>query len=386
MIKTGLQNFIENIDKYKNRRTALIANQTSVTSGLEYSWDALSGKGLELVRIFCPEHGLFAVEQDQVAVNADSNSSIEIVSLYGSDSDSLIPDPGMLDDIDLVLFDIQDIGTRYYTYVNTMAMFMEAIQGRDIEFMVLDRPNPVNGKDVEGPGLNPEYRSFVGVFDVPVRHGMTAGELALLHKKKSKLDINLNICIMQGWERKMRYRDTGLFWVPPSPNMPDEYTALLYPGMCLVEGSNLSEGRGTTLPFVYVGADYVKSCEFADKLNSLKLPGVHFRPVQFKPVFNKYSGKTIHGVYIHVLDEHKYKPFYTGVALIKTAYDMYRPDFRFSEGVYEFNDKHPAFDLLTGDSFIRDMIVLGSRLEDIQHVWLADQKNHLEFRKEFLLY
>jgi uncharacterized protein YbbC (DUF1343 family) len=386
MITSGLEIFIEQAERYRKRKVALIANQTSVTSTLRYSWEVLKDRGIEIKRIFSPEHGLFSVEQDQVAARAEVSIDCEVVSLYGTSLKSLLPDRAHVSDVDLVLLDIQDVGSRYYTYLNTMALFMKEINGMDIEFVVLDRPNPLNGVAVEGPLLQKEYESFVGVFNVSVRHGMTAGELALLYKHALNLDIHLSVIKMRGWDRTMVYRKTGLPWIPPSPNMPTQTTADLYPGMCLLEGTNLSEGRGTTHPFVTIGAPFIESQRYARALNSLALRGVYFRPVCFRPTFNKYAGQVVHGVYIHITDDDAFEPFRTGVAVIKTAYDMYRNEFVFSKGVYEFNDTLPAFDLLAGGSDIRCMIEAGKGLNEISDSWRDAEKEFIANRREYLLY
>ncbi len=387
MITTGLENLINNIDQYKNRSIALIANQTSVTHNLKYSWDILKQKGIKLKRIFSPEHGLFSTEQDQYSVKNQPVVNSEIISLYGDSFNSLIPDDSCLDDIDLILFDIQDIGSRYYTYVNTMALFMKAIHGRDIEFMILDRPNPLGGHTHEGPLLSKDFESFVGIIHTPIRHGMTAAELALLYKDHHKLDINLSVTKMKGWKREMLYRDTGLPWIPPSPNMPTEYTAYLYPGMCLLEGTNISEGRGTTTPFCNIGAPYINPIEFIVYINTFKLQGITFRPIYFKPTFNKYSGDAIGGIYIHITDVDKFLPFLTGIAIVKAAYDLYGDDFKFLKGFfYEFNDTHPAFDLLTGGSKIRRMILDKKSLDVIKDSWKDEEQGFLQLKNRFGIY
>jgi len=386
MIQSGLDVFVSNSDPYRKRKVALIANQTSVTSDLRYGWDQCKDKGLDLVRIFSPEHGLFAVEQDQIAVRMEPELGCEVVSLYGTSAQSLIPDPALLSDIDLVLFDIQDVGSRYYTYLNTMALFMKAISGSDIEFMVLDRPNPLAGITVEGPMLDPAYQSFVGVFDVPVRHGLTAGELARFYQAGRHLDLNLTVIKMRGWQRSMRYCETGLPWVPPSPNMPTEATADVYPGMCLLEGTNLSEGRGTAMPFLTLGAPFIEGRSYARALAALNLAGVTFRPVFFKPTFNKYANQINQGVFIHVTQPHLFAPFKTGVAVIKTAFDMYENDFAFLRGVYEFDDRYPAFDLLTGSGAIREMIGDGRNLREICQSWQSTEDIFEEERQPYFLY
>jgi uncharacterized protein YbbC (DUF1343 family) len=358
MVVTGLKRFLDRAGKYGKRRIGLIANQTSVDSALRYSWEALARRGMAPVRIFSPEHGLFGTEQDQIAAVEGRHGGIEVVSLYGGNYGSLIPEPGMLDDLDLVLFDIQDIGARYYTFVNTMALFMRELHGRDIEFMVLDRPNPIGGDLVEGPMLESGYGSFVGVMPVPVRHGMTAGELALLYRDVTKIDISLTVMEMEGWERSMRFADTGLAWIPPSPNMPTLNTALVYPGMCLLEGTNVSEGRGTTTPFENFGAPFAEAERLVSVLNGYDLPGVFFRPVRFKPTFHKFAGRSIDGAFIHVTDPRAFRPFLTGVAVVKAYHDLCG-EFAFLRASTMFNDTHPAFDLLTGGPGIREAIEKG---------------------------
>ncbi len=373
MIHTGLDRLLARPDTLRNRRLGLIANHTSVNCALRYSWDLLSGEGVKIKKIFSPEHGLFGTEQDQVPVSGRIDFPFDIISLYGETGDSLAPVRTHLDGLDCVLFDIQDIGTRYYTYVNTMVLFLKELHSHDIEFMVLDRPNPLGGCAVEGPVLKKGFESFVGLLPVPVRHGLTAGELARLAVDYFKLDVNLRVIEMTGWSRDMFYDDTGLPWVPPSPNMPTLATAFVYPGMCLLEGTGASEGRGTTTPFEVIGAQGIRPRELADRLNESGLPGVYFRPVYFKPTFNKFCGETIGGVYIHVTDRELFRPFRAGIALVCALRDM-MAGFEFLSGVYEFNDLHPAFDLLTGGSVIREMIVKGTPLDRMAALWEKEEK------------
>ena len=386
MIKAGIEQFIENVNRYKNRNIALIANQTSVTADAIYIWNILIREGIRIKRIFSPEHGIYATEQDQIKVDIQPQLECEVISLYGSSYNSLKPVKELLDDVDLVIFDIQDVGSRYYTYINTMALFMEAIQNIDIELFVLDRPNPLGGEKVEGPILQEEYSSFVGVFPVPVRHGMTVGELSCFYKDIKGLDLKLEVVKLKGWKREMFYKDTGLYWIPPSPNMPTEDTAYLYPGLCLLEGTNLSEGRGTTTPFKNIGAPYIDPETFAKHLNSMKIPGVYFRPVYYKPTFNKYTDEVIGGIFIHITDVHNLRPFFTGIAIIKAAYDIYKCDFEFEKGIYEFNATYPAFDLLTGSSNIRNMISRGEDIYTIQNTWKEEEESFLQSKKEYHLY
>jgi uncharacterized protein YbbC (DUF1343 family) len=266
-----------------------------------------------------------------------------------------------------------------------MVIFLKALHAKDIEFMVLDRPNPLGGHAVEGPVLKKGFESFVGMLPVPVRHGLTAGELARLAVDYFKLDVNLRVMEMTGWNRGMMFGDTGLAWVPPSPNMPTLQTALVYPGTSLFEGTNVSEGRGTTTPFEVIGAPGVRPYRLAEALQDLLLPGVSFRPVFFRPTFNKFSGESIGGVYIHVTDRYLFRPFLTGVAMILAFHSM-MPGFEFLHGTYEFNTAHPAFDLLTGGSAVREMIRDGKPLDRIAALWEKEEKVFAGITTEYHLY
>ena len=386
MIATGLDILLRNCERFQNRNIALIVNQSSVTAHLKYSWNVLKERGLHVKMIFSPEHGLFATEQDQIAVNYQPELGCEVASLYGDSAESLLPDMTLLDNLDLILFDIQDVGSRYYTYVNTLALFMEAVSGRDIEIIVLDRPNPLGGTIVEGPLLDPAYRSFVGIFPVPVRHGLTAGELALLYLDVKKLDVNLSVIKMEGWRRSMLFPETGLPWIPPSPNMPTFATAEVYPGMCLFEGLNVSEGRGTTTPFQLSGAPFIKPDELAERCTTYGLEGVLFRPVWFKPTFHKFSGEVIGGIWLHVTDHSLFRSFATGVALTAAIHELYPEFLQFLNGVYEFNDTIPAFDLLAGNSGIRTNILNGSDAQNTLALWQHDEAEFSRIKLNFHLY
>jgi len=386
MIVTGLEMLLRDTGRIKNRNIALLVNQTSVTRELNYSWNILKERGLHLKRIFSPEHGLFATEQDQIAVSYQPAPGCDVVSLYGSSPGTLIPDPALLDNLDLILFDIQDVGSRYYTYVNTLALLMEAVSGKDIEIMVLDRPNPLGGDIVEGPLLDPAFASFVGVFPVPVRHGLTAGELALFYRKVRKLDVNLSVVTMEGWHRAMLFPETALPWIPPSPNMPTFATAEVYPGMCLFEGLNVSEGRGTTTPFQLSGAPFIHPYELAERCQSYGLEGVLFRPVWFKPTFHKFCGEVIGGIWQQVTDHSRYRSFATAVAMTAALHELYPGDVQFLRGVYEFNDTLPAFDLLAGNSTLRTAILNGSDVESILSSWQREEEHFKGIKPDFHLY
>ena len=386
MVATGLDVLLENTASIQNRNIGLIVNQTSVTPGLQYSWNMLKKKGCHIKRIFSPEHGLFATEQDQIAVGYQPDIGCEVISLYGDTAATLIPDKAVLDNLDLILFDIQDVGSRYYTYINTLALFMEAVSGREMEIMVLDRPNPLGGAIIEGPLLEPSFASFVGVFPVPVRHGMTAGELALYYCEVKKLDLKLSVISMEGWCRSMLFPETGLPWIPPSPNMPTFATAEVYPGMCLFEGLNVSEGRGSTTPFQLSGAPFVHPFELAERCRAYGLEGVLFRAVWFKPTFHKFSGKVIGGIWQQVTDHSRYRSFATAVAMTAALHELYPGKVRFLSGVYEFNDTIPAFDLLAGNSHIRSAILNGDDIETILSSWQKEEAAFSAIKSEFHLY
>jgi len=386
MVSTGLDVFLRNAEKYKSRRIGLIANQTSVTRDFQYSWDALPAHGLRVQRLFSPEHGLFSTEQDQVSVAEQQGTPMDTISLYGDSYDSLIPDERCLEDIDLILFDIQDVGSRYYTYVNTMALFMKALDKKGIQMLILDRPNPLGGNVVEGPLLDEDYRSFVGVFPVPVRHGMTPGELALYYRDREAVDIDLSVVKMDGWHRRMFYGETGRDWVPPSPNMPTPTTALVYPGMCLLEGLNISEGRGTTTPFQVFGAPFIDPDALIAHIQTMDVHGVTFRPIYFRPTFHKYRDEAVGGAFLHITDASRYRPFHTAIALVTALHDLYPHRLQFPEDVYEFNTKHPAFDLLTGGSRIREMIQNGATVDEIAASWKDDEIAFAEIKQGYHLY
>jgi len=386
MIATGLDILLENIGQYRHRNIGMIVNQTSVTADLCYSWDVLRKKGLNIRRIFSPEHGLFATEQDQIAVGCQPVPDIEIASLYGSSAETLIPDGRMLDDLDLIIFDIQDVGSRYYTYVNTLALFMEAASGRDLEIMVLDRPNPLGGSIVEGPMLDQAYRSFVGIFPVPVRHGMTPAELALLYRDWKNLDVRLTVLGMKGWRRSMLFPETGLPWVPPSPNMPTVETAAVYPGMCLFEGLNASEGRGTTTPFRLFGAPFINPYHLLEQCKGPGFKGIYLRPTWFKPTFHKFQGESIGGLWMHVCDQSLFRPFAAAVALTAALHELYPADLQFLGGVYEFNDTIPAFDLLAGTDSVRHALLDGNDTPSIISSWQQDESAFLSTKEQYHLY
>ena len=373
----------EQKDLIKGKRVGLITNPTGVDQNLNSIVDLLyNDPDVELTALYGPEHGVRGDAQagSYVEYYIDEETGLPVYSLYGQ---TRKPTPEMLENIDVLLFDIQDVGTRFYTYIYTMAYAMEAAQEKGIPFIVLDRPNPLGGQKVEGPVLDPDYASFVGNYPIPLRHGMTVGELATLFNEEFEIGADLTVVQMNGWKRNMYYHDTPLQFVMPSPNMPTFETALVYPGAALIEGTNVSEGRGTTKPFELIGAPFVNSTEFAATLNELNLPGVTFRAASFTPTFSKHSGKLSHGVQIHITNKKPYDPIVTGLHIVKTLHDMYPDDF-------EFRARNSAgisfFDNLIGNGWVMDAIKNGESINSIENQWEDDLKEFEQLRKEFLLY
>jgi len=388
-VRTGLERLLAGDGPdLRGRRLGLIANPTSVDRELRHSIDLLRAAGLELVALFGPEHGLRGDAQDMIAVDQarDRRTGLPVYSLYGHDEASLAPRPDELAGLDAVLFDIQDVGARYYTYVWTLALAMRACARAGVSVIVLDRPNPIGGELVEGGAIAPGYESFVGLVSLPNRHGMTAGEIARLVLARERLDLDLAIVPMDGWSRAMRYADTGLPWVLPSPNMPTEDTALVYPGMCLIEGTELSEARGTTRPFEMAGAPFIDGEALAAALEAEHLPGARFRPLVFTPQFQKHAGAACGGVQIHVTDRRAFRPYLTGVAFLRAVRSLWPAELAWRTRAYEFVDRIPAIDLLCGSPAVREGIDAGASLADPAATWADAERAFCDERRAYLLY
>lgn len=390
MTKTGLDRIFEyKRINLKNKRIGLLAHPASINSHFRHATNIFLHKNdIELVRLFGPEHGLWGTEQDMAPVDSlpDAQTDLPVKSLYGKTVESLKPTVEDLKDLDVLICDLQDIGSRFYTFIYTMALCMKACAENNIEMVVLDRPNPINGLDIEGKILQKGFESFVGLYRIPIRHGMTIGELALYFNSEEKIDCRLNVVHMTGWKRKFYFDETGLPWVLPSPNMPTVNTALVYPGMCLLEATNISEGRGTTRPFELVGAPFISADTFSDKLNKLELGGVFFRPTTFKPHFQKWVGQNCHGVQIHVTNRKKFRPVFTGIAVLKTIMELYPNDFAWRDKPYEFVTDIPAIDLLSGDNELRNQLEKHLPLHAIQKNRKTGYAEFLKKRNKYLLY
>jgi len=338
---------IDNIDQYQHlfagKRVGLITNQTGVNSQLQSTIDVLYEK-TDLVALFSPEHGLRgnAEAGADIAAATDMRTGLPVYSLYG---DTKKPTAQMLENIDVLCFDIQDVGTRFYTYMSTMALAMESAKEQNKLFVVFDRPNPIGGLAVEGPVLKPGFESFIGMYPIPIRHGMTIGELALLFNKQFGIECNLQVVKLSGWQRNMFWQDTGLPWVMTSPNIPTPETALVYPGTGLLGATTISEGVGTTRPFELVGAAWLNAAAAADRLNERKLPGAYFRPTYFTPRFGRHNGINQGGVQIHVTDKAAYRPVLTAITILEVMKGL-------SGGQFAYQSER-MFDLPLGEDTLR---------------------------------
>lgn len=351
MVQCGVETLQERQHLLKGKRLGLITSPTGLTRDFVSTVDLLHEQ-FHLAALFSPEHG---VRGDQEAGGLvenyrDARTGVPVYSLYRQDSKRLIPE--MLEQVDMVVYDIQDAGARFYTFIYTMLYALEDCAKAGKAFMVLDRPNPLGGAVVEGNRLKAPFRSFVGNYPgLAIRYGLTAGEMALMANDQLKLNAELHVAQMKGWSRSMLFPDTEQLWVPPSMGLPRFGTALLYPGTCLIEGTNLSEGRGTPLPFELIGAPYLDADRLASEMNRLSLPGVRFRPAHFKPAASKHQGELCHGVQLHITDLRTLRPVETGIRLIDTLRRNWE-EFAFLPPVREGG--RPFMDLLWGDSVLRE--------------------------------
>ncbi|WP_334179392.1 DUF1343 domain-containing protein [Pseudoxanthomonas sp.] len=370
----------QRLDLLRGKRVGLVTNATGVDGQLRSSVDRLSAHpGFTLVALFGPEHGVRGDVQagDKVASSRDAVTDLPVHSLYGEHRE---PTAAMLAGIDVLVFDIQDVGTRFYTYPYTLAGVMRAAKRAGIPVVVTDRPDPMGGVRVEGPVLEPALASFVGMFPIPLRHGMTLGELASLFNAEFGIGAELHVVTMQGWRRGEEPLRGALPWVPPSPNMPTPDTALVYPGTGLLEGTNVSEGRGTTRPFETLGAPWVDARALADRLNAMQLPGVRFRTTWFTPSFSKHAGQACAGVQLHVTDRATFRPVRTGIAVLKALHDQHPKDFAFLPG------DPPFFDRLSGVPWLRGAIARGDGIDAIEARWAPALEQFRAVRQRYLLY
>lgn len=377
----------QHLSKYSHLNLGLIVHPASVTSAFQHTSQVfLEQMPSNIKAFFGPQHGIYGETQDNMVEwgsYRDPNSGIPYYSLYG---EARKPTREMLEGIDVLIFDLQDVGSRYYTFIWTLVLCMEAALENGIKLIVLDRPNPVNGLDVVGPLIDPGFESFVGLWPISIRHGMTTGELARMFQEEFKISCELEIVRMEGWRRKMYFDDTGLPWVMPSPNMPSLDTAIVYPGGCLLEGTNISEGRGTTRPFEFVGAPYIESKRLITALLDEGVDGAYLREAHFIPTFNKHQGLMCHGFQIHVTDRNKFDSFAMIIKFLKVIYRFWPDEFEWNRSPYEYEFEKPAFDILTGNSRMRHMIEEDVPYSVMQENWKEGLESFKETRKRYLLY
>lgn len=387
MIKLGIENFVRSPDHFKGKKIGLITNAASVDGWFKSSVDLLrQHSNVNLVCLFGPQQGFFGETQDNMVEWASTvypRHNLPLYSLYGEHRK---PPPEMLSGIDAVVFDIQDIGCRVYTYIWTMVLAMKTAAECGKDFIVCDRPNPINGIAVEGNVSSPIFSSFVGLYPLPMRHGMTAGEIARYINSEFNIGCNLTVVSMDGWRRSMWFDETGIPWVLTSANMPTLDTASVYPATVIFEGTNISEGRGTTRPFEFIGAPFINGFDLADELARRRLPGVFFRPCVFIPTFQKHAGLKCGGVQLHVTDRKGFRPFDAGIVLLKTICDMYSSDFKWKEPPYEYVFDKPPIDVILGCDWIRSSIEGGRPAEEILKKAEKEAAEFSAIRKKYLIY
>jgi uncharacterized protein YbbC (DUF1343 family) len=387
-IRPGIEVLLnDKLASISGQRIGLVCNQASVLPDLSHAADVFFEQAeIDLTTLFGPQHGIRGDVQDNMIETdhaVDSHTGLWIYSLY---SETREPTEKMLENVDTIVFDLQDVGCRIYTFVYTMANCMRAAKKFGKRVVVCDRPNPINGVSVEGNITETEFTSFVGQFEIPTRHGMTTGELAKMFNEHFGIGCDLEVVPMDGWRREMWFEDTGLPFVMPSPNIPTVDTCVVFPATVHIEGTELSEGRGTTKPFELNGAPYIDPWEWVSALEKYSFAGVTYRQTFFQPTFQKHAKTTCGGLQLHVTDREAFTPVIVGVAMIKAAYDLYKDGFEWKREAYEYVfDKNP-FDVVCGTDKIRDAIEAGDSIEDIRDSWNDGLREFDEIRAKYLLY
>lgn len=384
----GIDSFLSNPpEELQAKRWGLLSNQASVDRFGNYSKDLLRGKFKNNLKcLFSPQHGFWGTEQDNMIETPDApdpTTGLPIYSLYGQ---TRRPTEQMMETIDVLLIDLQDVGTRVYTFITTLANCLQEARRQGKEIVVLDRPNPIGGIAVEGNVLNPAWTSFVGVYPLPMRHGLTIGELARLFNQEMDIRAELKVIPMEGWSRS-RYFDQNISpWIMPSPNMPGLSTALVYPGQVLWEGTNISEGRGTTRPFEVLGAPFINPREVKDYLKDISLPGVRLIEIAFRPTFQKWQGEECRGFFLWVFDRQVFKPYFTSLTLLQAVQTLYKGAFRWKPPPYEYETRRLPIDLLIGDQEIRQALESGQSITELEGSWMAGVNDFQRLRQKYLLY
>lgn len=386
MVLSGLDVLIEkDFDVLEGSSVGLLVNQASVDRTLVHAIKRFSmAKGFKLKALFGPQHGIDGHTQDNMIEwegYEDEKLSVPVYSLYG---DTRIPSDEMLEGIDTIVIDLPDVGARYYTFLWTSLFMLEKCCEKGIRVVVLDRPNPINGISIEGPSIEKGYESFVGLYPIPMRHGMTIGELLTMMYLEKGLKGKLIVVTMKNWKRSMWFDETGLPWVMPSPNMPTFDTSIVYPGMCLIEGTQISEGRGTTRPFELFGAPYMDSSVLERDLQGI--PGLFFRPASFQPSFQKHAGKICYGGQLHVTDRNAFESVLITLRILESALRNNRDEFKWKNPPYEYEYEKLPIDILFGSDTIRKALEAGEKADDIRRSWSKGENEFRKRRQDFLLY
>jgi uncharacterized protein YbbC (DUF1343 family) len=387
-ITLGVERLLsEKLELLKGARVGLVCNQASVDHGFRHIADVFhENSAINLTALFGPQHGIRGDVQDNMIETGhaiDRKTGVPIYSLY---SETREPTEEMLRDVDILVFDLQDVGTRIYTFVYTLANCMRAAKKFGKKVIACDRPNPIGGSKVAGVVLDPAFASFVGQFPIATRHGMTVCELGRMFNEHFGIGCDLECVTMSGWSRKLWYDETDGPWVLPSPNIPTADTTVVFPATVHLEGTQMSEGRGTTKPFEFAGAPYIDADDFATALAEYEFPGVFFRACGFMPAFQKHASQACGGVQIHVTDRETFEPTIAGIAIVKTAFDMYGKQFRWKDPPYEYEYDRNPFDLIAGTSKVREAIERGDSLDAIKTSWVEPLDEFNQLRASFLLY
>jgi uncharacterized protein YbbC (DUF1343 family) len=387
-IRLGLEKILgEKVEAFRGLRVGLICNQASVNHKFQHASDLFfEHSEINLTALFGPQHGIRGDVQDNMVETShsiDAQTNLPIFSLY---SETRKPTEAMLSNVDALVFDLQDVGCRVYTFIYTMANAMQACAEFKKKMFVLDRPNPINGVTVEGNVLEKGQESFVGQYPIPMRHGLTIGELAKLFNQEYEINCDLEVIEMENWSREYFYDETDAPWVLPSPNMPTPSTATVFPATVFFEGTQVSEGRGTTKPFELVGAPYINAKDLAVALDSLQLEGVIFQPISFLPTFQKHAGSNCNGVLLHIINREIFEPVITGIALLKTIFDLYPDEFKWKSTPYEYAFNRNPFDVIAGTTKLRESFETGEDLSEIKK-YLAEKLNEFgKIRSKYLMY
>ena len=386
-VQLGIDNLLVTQPTWlKTARIGLLANQASVDDRLRHSRDRLLAAGAKITALFAPQHGYFGEQQANMIESddfIDDHLGIPVFSLYGKTRQ---PTEAMLSCIDVLVVDLQDVGTRVYTFGTTLALCMEAARSHDVLLAVLDRPNPIGGHHCEGNLLDLKRRSFVGHFPIPMRHGLTMAEMARLYNEAFEIGAPLQLFSMRGWTRDMFYRQTDLYWVPPSPNLPTPESALLYPGQVILEGTNLSEGRGTTTPFELWGAPYLKLEKILEFLVHKDLAGLALRPARFTPSFDKWKGESCLGFQIHISDPEIYRPFKTSLTLLQAVALSHANEFHWISPPYEYEFNHLPIEIILGSTSLHRKLEAGVAIEELEQSWEPQLEEFRQLRRQYLIY